>query len=239
VKIREPEAGEPLCHRAEQRTGVAVAHAVERPAWRESNPDPIRTPDLGQRLDDLDEKTHSILDRTAVLVGPLVGVVLQKLIHQVAVGRHQFDTIETRLLRVLGGRAVLFENTGDLRRLQRAMRRCLTKPVRRIDDDARISPVSRIDRRGDRLRSRDRDVRRTAGVPKLGEEVCALGVNYIRDAFPGRHMVVGVETGRMVVTSRGRRDRCRFRDDQPAVGGSLRVIFALQVARNARPWLRP
>src|SRR5260370_13029579 len=71
VKIREPEAVEPLCHRAEQRTGVAVAHAVERPAWRESDPDPIRTPYLGQPLDDLDEKPHSILDRTAVFIGPL------------------------------------------------------------------------------------------------------------------------------------------------------------------------
>src|ERR1700738_5508286 len=37
VKIREPETIEPLCHRAEQRTGVAVAYAVERPAWREPN----------------------------------------------------------------------------------------------------------------------------------------------------------------------------------------------------------
>jgi hypothetical protein len=169
----------------------------------------------------------------------LIGVVLQKLIHQVAVGRHQFDTIETRLLRVLGGRAVLFENTGDFRGLQRSMRRCLTKPVRRIDDYARISPISRINRRGDRLRSRDRDMCRAAGVPKLGEEVCALGVNCIRDASPARHVVVGVETGRMIVASRGRRDRCRFRDDQPAVRRTLRVIFALQVARNARPWLRP
>src|SRR5260370_32638214 len=76
VKIREPEAVEPLCHRAEQRTGIAVAHPIERPAWREPNPDPIRAPDFGQRPDDLDEKTHSILDRTAVLVGPLVGIVL-------------------------------------------------------------------------------------------------------------------------------------------------------------------
>jgi hypothetical protein len=102
----------------------------------------------------------------------------------VAVGRHQLDTIETRLLGVLGGRAVLFENTGDFRCLQRAMRRRLTKPVRRIDDDARISPVSRIDRRGDRLRSRDRDVCRAADMPKLGKEVCSLSVNCIRDAFP-------------------------------------------------------
>ncbi len=38
VKIREPETVEPLCHRAEQRTGIAVAHAVERPAWRERIP---------------------------------------------------------------------------------------------------------------------------------------------------------------------------------------------------------
>jgi hypothetical protein len=161
------------------------------------------------------------------------------LIHKVAVSRHQLDTVETRLLRVLSGRAVLFENTGDFRRLQRAMRRRLAKPVRRVDDDARISPVSRIDRRRDRLGSCDRDVCRAAGMPKLGEKVCVLGVNCIRDAFPARHLLVGVETRRMIVASRGRRDRCCFRDDQPAVRRTLRIIFELQVARNARPWLRP
>src|SRR6266436_8587597 len=80
----------------------------------------------------------------AVLVRTLVGVVLEKLIDQVAIGGHQLDAVETRLLRVLGSRTILLEDAGDFRCLQRAMRRRLEKTGRRIDDDARISPIGRI-----------------------------------------------------------------------------------------------
>src|SRR5262249_24140760 len=73
-----------------------------------------------------------------------------------------------------------------------------------------------------------------ASVPELREKVCSLS-----DAFPACHMFVGVETGRMIVAARGRRDRCRFRDDQPAVRCTLSIILELRVARNAGPRLSP
>ena len=71
----------------------------------------------------------------------------------------------------------------------------------------RIGPISRIDRSRDRLRCRNRDVRRAARVPELGEHVGSLGVNGVCDAVPAGHMFVGVETGGV------RRDRCGFREN--------------------------
>ena len=76
-------------------------------------------------------------------------------------------------------------------------------------------------------------MRRAAGVPKLGEHVTALGVNRIRDAAPSRLLLFGVKTRCVIVAARGRRDRCRFGDDKPAVGCALAVIFEHQVTRNA------
>jgi hypothetical protein len=96
------------------------------------------------------------------LVSPFVGVVLEKLIDQMAVGGHKLDAVEARLFRTVGGGTILLEDAGNLRRFQRPVRRCLSEAVRSIDDNVRISPISRIDRSRDRLRSRNRDVRRAA-----------------------------------------------------------------------------
>ena len=90
---------------------------------------------------------------------------------------------------------------------------------------------------GPEQRAGNRDVGGASSMPELREHACALSMNRIRDAFPARHMLVGVQTWSMIVAARGRCDRSGFRDDQPAVRRTLGVIFELQVARYAGPRL--
>src|SRR5262249_59968026 len=70
-------------------------------------------------------------------------------------------------------------------------------------------------------------------MPELGEYVAALGVDRISNTFPARHLLVAVEPRCTVVAPPGRRDRRRFREDQPAIGRTLAVVFDYQIARNS------
>ena len=174
-----------------------------------------------------------VLDRAAVAIRPLVAVVLEELVDQLTVVAHHLDAVEARTLGVDGGGAELLDDGGDLLRPERPMGRGLHEAVRRRDDNCRVRAIRQIDGSRHRLLSRNRDVRRAAAVKDLGEHVAALGMDRIRDAFPTHHLLVVVEARHPPAAAHRRRDRCRFGDDQPAVGGTLAVVLDVQVARHA------
>jgi hypothetical protein len=79
-------------------------------------------PDRNDRFDHLDEKTRPILERAAVAIRSLVAAVLEELVNQVTVRRHDLDPVETGALRVAGSDAILVDDVANLS--------CLQFPVR-------------------------------------------------------------------------------------------------------------
>src|ERR1700733_12486538 len=74
---------------------------------------------------------------------------------------------------------------------------------------------------------------RAPGVPELDEHAPALGMDRVRDALPADDLFVAVDPRRAPVAAAGGRDRRRFREDQPAIRGTLAVVFEVQIARRA------
>ena len=107
---------------AEQRAGIAIRHAVEGAARRDAYADTIRPPDGDERLNCFAQESRPIFDRAAIPIGSLVAVVLEELVDQMPIGRHQLDAIEARFLRIAGSDTVLLDDVGDLSRFQRPVR---------------------------------------------------------------------------------------------------------------------
>src|ERR1700722_3816036 len=95
MEIGELEVVEPLRNIAEEGPRIAVRHPVEGAAGRKADTHPIGAPDEDQRLRGFEKQPRPVLDGAAVAVGPLVAVVLQELVDQVAIGGHELDTVET------------------------------------------------------------------------------------------------------------------------------------------------
>src|ERR1700730_8334213 len=77
-----------------------------------------------------------------------------------------------------------------------------------------------------------RDVCRAASMPQLGEHVAALGMDRTRDALPARHLLIAVDSRRASIAASRRCNRRRLGENQPAIGGTLAIVFAHQIARN-------
>ena len=84
-------------HVRERAQRIRIAHIVKNARRRETNPDPVASPDAGDRLDNLQREPGTVLHRTTVAVGTLVGAVTQELIEQIAVGVVDLDSVKTGL----------------------------------------------------------------------------------------------------------------------------------------------
>ena len=102
VQIRDAQAIELRSHVAEGRGRVAVPHRPVGAARRDADADPVGAPHGHGGFRDLEQEASAVLDRAAVLIGTLVGPVLQGLIGQIAVRAVDLDAVETRLKRPLG-----------------------------------------------------------------------------------------------------------------------------------------
>eukprot|EP00756_Hemistasia_phaeocysticola_P003509 Hpha_TRINITY_DN12282_c0_g1::TRINITY_DN12282_c0_g1_i1::g.16669::m.16669 len=98
---------------------VRATHLPEAPVWGEPHTHPTTRVYSEQRVDHLTEQTQTIIDRTPVLVGPLVSLCLNELVDQVPVRSVQLHHVEPGRLRVGGRLAVVLNDLPDLPHLQR------------------------------------------------------------------------------------------------------------------------
>src|SRR5690606_3757818 len=95
------------------RGPVAVRHAVMRTGRREAYTHTVRTPGPNDRIDDLKGQARAVLDRPAVGVGAAVGLVLEELLQEIAVGGVDLDAVESSSARALGRAAEIFHDPGQ------------------------------------------------------------------------------------------------------------------------------
>src|ERR1700757_4605286 len=98
---------------SEKPPGGAVAPAIVVAARRDAHANAIGAPHRAHRLEQFEEQSCSILDRSAVAVSALIGAALKKLIDQITVGCVKFDSVESGRLGVVGGGAEFFDDYRD------------------------------------------------------------------------------------------------------------------------------
>ncbi len=81
---------------------------------RKADADTFARPDSQDRVRHLKREAQTIFDRTAVCVGAMIGLVLEKLLDEITVGSMDFDTVKTGFLGVLRRRHVIADNRLDL-----------------------------------------------------------------------------------------------------------------------------
>ena len=104
VKVGDAQAIQLRRHVAEGRRRIAVRHGSVGAARRDAHAHAIGAPDGDRGLRHLQQEAGAVFDRAAVLVGALVGSVLQELVGQVAVRAMNLDAVEARPQRPLGAR---------------------------------------------------------------------------------------------------------------------------------------
>jgi hypothetical protein len=63
--------------------------------WRQVEPDAIRAPHGDGRIDGFQHEPRTVLDRATVLIGAVIGAVLQVLIQQIAIRAVDLHAIES------------------------------------------------------------------------------------------------------------------------------------------------
>ena len=99
---------------AEGGGGVGVGDAVGVAAWGEVHADAAGAEDGDCGVGGFEHEAGAIFDGAAVLVGAVVGAVLEELVEEVAVGSVEFDAVEACGLGVLCAAAEGFDDSFDL-----------------------------------------------------------------------------------------------------------------------------
>ena len=203
---------------------------------REPDADAAGAPDADNRLDHREGETQTVLDRAAVLVGPVIARVADELLEQVVVRRVNLDAVEPGRLRVLRRATVVLDDRRNLLRLQRARFDVVLHPV----GGERLT--LRPDRgRGDReIAAVQVGVGDASGVPQLQHEAPVAFMDGLDHGLPGLHLGLRPDPRGERVADRLGRDVRRLRDDQTrvcaltvVVGGEVRYA-ALLVRAAAR-----
>src|ERR1700683_4657326 len=72
----------------------------------------------------------------------------------------------------------------------------------------------------------------TPCMPELGKHVSTLLMTGVRDPLPPCNLLLRIHAGGREPSTASDRDRSRFRNDEPTVGGPLRIVLKHQIARN-------
>ena len=128
------------------------------------------------------------------MIGAQIGVRLQELLDQIAIGAVNLDAVEAGLQRVISRLPVGVDHAGNLAGLERARglirhRLAVGRPGFQIGDRHR--------RRRDRQHAAglERGMRDPADMPQLQEDDPALGVNGIDDLSPAGNLLLGIDAG--------------------------------------------
>jgi len=100
VKVSKP--GEPLFglrdEVGESRFRVLHSHSLPGIPRGDTESDSVFTNGVGDGFDDFQREPGTVLNRSTVFVGPLVGDVLEELVREVSVGEVELDTVESGLV---------------------------------------------------------------------------------------------------------------------------------------------
>ena len=101
----------------------SIAYLIVGIAARgEMDADAALAPDRNHGVSDLHEETRPVLDRTTVNVSPPVGLVLQELVDQVAIGGVDFGAIKAGAPGVAGRFRIIGDDAGDFSKIKGARR---------------------------------------------------------------------------------------------------------------------
>ena len=177
----------------EQALRIAVSNIVLPVLRRDTQAGALGTNCSGHRVDDLEQKPHTVLDAASISVRALVGAVAQKLIDQIAVRAMYLDTVEAGGKRVPRSLRKLRDDAGDLGCLKRTWRGDLLEAVCREGFCVRPNG-GRRDRQGTAgLEGRMGDA---PDMPELRYHAAATGLDRAGHAFPACDLLGAVDTRR-------------------------------------------
>ena len=199
---------------------VAVADAVGVAAGGEVHADAAGAQDIDAGIGDFEQKAGAVFDGAAVVVGAVVGGVLQELVEEVAVGAVDFDGVETGLLGVFGAEAEGGDDAWDFREFKgpgrdEGLLRAHVADVAAGRDGAggNWELAVEVDGVGD-----------AAHVPELEEHAAAGMVDGGGDGLPGGDLGLRPDAGDVGVADAHGIDGGGFGKDE-AGGGTLGVVL--------------
>src|SRR5258706_11073637 len=195
MQIRKTKRIERFDRVAVQRHWIGLTAAIGNAIGRQPYADAVGAPHLDRGLGDLDQKSHTVLDRAAILIGAQIGVRLQELLDQIAIGAMDLDTIEAGLKRIARGLPVGIDHAGDLAGLER-MRRLIGHGLSVSRHRLQVSR-SRPRRWRDRQHAAglERGVRNASDMPELEKNHAALGMNGLDDLAPAPDLMLRIDAG--------------------------------------------
>src|SRR5690606_29155167 len=190
---RHAAVGQFTSPRAARLGAVGDAHVVGVGPRRQVHGGAHGAPDAAGGSGDSQHEASTIVQGAAILVGTLVGAVLQELVEQITIGAVDFHAVEARFLGILGALAVGLDDAGYLLGLQCARSLVtLHRPHQAhmpggLDGAGRDRQLAvEVDRVGD-----------APHMPELQHDLAALGMHGIGDLLPALHLLGGPDAGRV------------------------------------------
>ena len=238
MQIRQAKRVELFDRVGIERHRVRLAAAIGDAIRRQPHADTIRAPNLDDGVCHFHQEARAVRNRAAISIGAQVGVRLQELLDQIAIGTVNLDAVETGLERVLRGLPVGIDhawNLGCFKCARRLVGHGLA--VRR----SRLQIGNRHCRRRNRQHAArlERGMRDAPDMPELQKNDSALGMNGVDHLAPACDLLLGVDAGHAGAAEACFHHRRGFGDQQPARRRALRVILGVQRPRRERGLRRP
>ncbi|MCY1506190.1 hypothetical protein D9M68_404290 [compost metagenome] len=218
------------------RLGRVVHRALQGGERRQAHADAVFADHRGHRLGDFAEEAQAVGQRAAVPVGAVVGLGIDELVDQVAVGAMQFDPVETGVQRIARGLGVVADDAVDLLHAQCARRRVLDHLADAVLRPAPLDIDEHLHAFRDLGRGRyrrgiarlQRGVRHAADMPELGEDAPAGGMHGVGDLAPAGDLFGAMDARRPGIALALAADLGAFGNDQPGAG-ALGVVLGHQL----------
>src|SRR5262245_34039288 len=211
MKISEASTRQRSGDVVEQALRIAVSDVVLPVLRRDAQAGALGTNRSGHRVDDLEQKPHTVLDAASISVRALVGTVAQELIDQISVRAMYLDTLEAGRKRVPRSLRKLRDDAGDLGCLKRAWRGDLLEAVCREGFCVRPNG-GWCDRQS--TAGLEGGMGDAPDVPELEHHAAATGIDCTGHAFPAFDLLGAVDTRRADIALALGRDLSCFRDDE-------------------------
>ncbi|MPM57377.1 hypothetical protein SDC9_104199 [bioreactor metagenome] len=211
----------------EQRLRVAVVDVVGGRDGRNANAHLAAADRVGNRAGHFQQQARAVLDGAAVIVGALVGAILEELVQQIAVGRMDFDAVKAgRLHRAAGRLHVVVDDAGQFFGLERARHGGggeVARAICRVDEIGLGVGLDGGRAHGCICAGLQIHVRNAAHMPELGDDLAAESMHRLGHFLPAIKLLCVIQPGHVGVALCLRVDGRAFGDQQPGAC-ALRVV---------------